>query len=137
RDLHAGRNRLAKLALRPGHGDAARVDRDDHAGWDFDGLLTDTRHVALPDETDDFSADALGLGGAACDDAAGRGQDRGAHAAEHARQAVLARVDAAARLRDALQVGDDPLAAAPVLQLDDERAVRARRLLVRVRLAPI
>src|SRR5579884_3025343 len=78
-----------------------------------------------PDEADDLAADALGLGGAARDDAAGRGQDRGAHAAEHARQAVLARVDAAARLRDALQVGQHPLARAAVLELDDERRMRA------------
>jgi hypothetical protein len=79
----------------------------------------------LPDETDDFAADAFGLGGAAGDDAAGRGQDGGAHAAEHARQAVLAGVDPATGLGDALEVGDDALAAAPVLQLDDEGRVRA------------
>src|SRR6476660_252839 len=83
------------------------------------------RLSAVPDETDDFAADALGFGGAARDDTAGRGQDRGAHAAEHARQTILARVDAAARLRDPLQVGQHALAAAPVLQFDDEPWVRA------------
>ena len=60
-------------------------------------------------------------GGAARDDAAGGGQDRDAHAAEHARQPVLAGVDAAARLGDALQTAEHALAAAAVLQLDDER----------------
>src|SRR5438876_6360195 len=83
------------------------------------------RLMALPDETDDFAADALRFGGAARDDAARGGQDGGAHAAEHARQAVLARVDAASRLRHALQVGEHALAAAAVLQLDDELCVRA------------
>src|SRR3954447_5547736 len=51
------------------------------------------RLMRLPDEADDFAADALALGGAARDDAAGGGQDGGSHAAEHARQAVLAGVD--------------------------------------------
>src|SRR5436190_12018586 len=76
--------------------------------------------ISSPDETDHFAADALLLGGAARHDAAGRGQDRDAHAAEDARQAVLARVDAATRLGDALEAGDHALAIAPVLQLDDE-----------------
>src|SRR5262245_4379604 len=76
-----------------------------------------------PDEADDFAADALALGGAARDHAAGGGQDRGAHAAEHARQPVLAGVDAAAGLRDALEPGEDALAAASVLELDHEHLV--------------
>src|SRR5436190_865925 len=76
--------------------------------------------LSLPDETDDLAADALLLGGAARDDSGGGGQDRRAHAAEHARHAVLARVDAPARLGHALQVGQDPLAAAAVLQMHDE-----------------
>src|SRR5947209_2039053 len=65
----------------------------------------------LPDETDDLAADAPLLGGALRDESGRRGQDRRAHPAEDARQAVLAGVDAAARLGDPLQVGDDPLAA--------------------------
>src|SRR5436305_6427856 len=48
------------------------------------------RLMALPDVAEDFSADAFLLGGAARDDAAGRGHDRDAHAAEHALAAVLA-----------------------------------------------
>src|SRR5215831_4504862 len=84
------------------------------------------RLISLPDETDHFAADAFALGGAARDDAAGRGQDCGAHAAEHARQPVLAGVDPPARLGDALEVGQHALAPAAVLQLDDERRVGAR-----------
>src|SRR5581483_7024791 len=125
RDPDPRRHDLAELALRTRHRDAAGVDRDEHAGGDFDGLLSDTAHRALPDETDHFAADALALGGAARDDAAGRGQDRGPHAAEHARQPVLAGVDAAARLGDTLEIGQHPLAPAAVLELDDERRVRA------------
>src|SRR5436190_4613479 len=73
-----------------------------------------------PDETDHFAADALLLGRAARHHAARGGQDRDAHAAEDARQAVLARVDAPARLGDALEAGDHALAVAPVLEVDDE-----------------
>src|SRR5262249_38376458 len=82
------------------------------------------RLMALPDEGEHLAADAA-LGGLAARDDAGRGgQDRGAEASEHARQAVLARVDAAARLRDPLQVGDHALAVAAELELDDERGER-------------
>src|SRR4029078_7843136 len=63
RDLHALRHLLAQLALRPRDRHAARVDRDDDAGGNFDGLLTDTGHVSLPDVAADFDADGLGLGG--------------------------------------------------------------------------
>src|SRR3954468_22835956 len=76
-----------------------------------------------PDEADHSPADALALGGAARDDAAGGRKDGDPHPAEHARQTVLARVDPAAWLRDALEVGDDALAAAAVLEGDDEDAV--------------
>src|SRR4051812_22499665 len=75
RDLHALRHDLAELAARAGDGDAARVDRDDHAGGHFDGSFTDTRHMWLPDVAEDFAADAFLLGGPARDDAAGRGHD--------------------------------------------------------------
>src|SRR5947207_1121338 len=61
------------------------------------------RLMALPDEADDLAADALFLGGAVGDHAGRRGQDRRAHSAEDARQTVLARVDAAARLGHALE----------------------------------
>src|SRR5215210_5981359 len=76
-----------------------------------------------PDEADDLAADSLLGGRAARHDSLGRGQDRRAHASEHARQAILARVDAAARLGDALEVGDDALAVLAELELDDERVV--------------
>src|SRR5579862_1386108 len=74
----------------------------------------------LPDESDDLAADPPLLRGAARDETRRRGQDRDAHAAEHARQTVLPRVDPAARLRHALQAGDDPLAIAAELQIDDQ-----------------
>src|SRR3954469_14324199 len=83
-----------------------------------------SQRLRLPDETDDFAADALLLGGAARDDAAGGGHDRDAHAAENALAAVLAGIDAPAGLGDALEVGEDALAAAAVLELDHERLVR-------------
>src|SRR5262249_51931159 len=78
------------------------------------------RLMALPDEAHDLAADALLLRRARRDEPVGRRHDRDAHSAEDARQAVLARVDTAAWLRHALEVGDDPLAAAAVLQLDHE-----------------
>src|SRR5215210_338075 len=81
---------------------------------------SDFRLRKSPDEAQDFAADSLLLRGSARDESARRGQDRHAHPAEHARQAVLARVHTAARLRHALQVGDDPLATPAVLQLDDQ-----------------
>src|SRR5204863_1199168 len=113
--------------------DATRVDGDVHAGRHGDGLSSDSRHAAdLPDEGHDLAADAA-LGGSAVGDETVRGgQDRGAHPAEHARQAVLARVDAAAGLRDALQVGDHAFAAAPVLELHDEVVERLAALDVEV-----
>src|SRR5881398_708995 len=63
--------------------------------------------VLLPDVAEDFAADALGLGGAARDDAAGGGHDRDAHAAEDALAAILAGVDPPARLGHALEAGED------------------------------
>src|SRR4051812_44612887 len=81
--------------------------------------IRDMRHH-LPDEGHDFAADAALRGCAVGDETVRGGQDRGAHPAEHARQAVLARVDAASGLGDALEIGDDALAAASVLQLHDE-----------------
>src|SRR5215218_5951329 len=81
------------------------------------------RLIGSPDEADDFSADSLLGRGSARDQAVGGGQDRDAHPAEDARQSVLARVDAAPGLGDALQVGDHALAVAPELQLDHERVI--------------
>src|SRR5205823_7523824 len=79
---------------------------------------------------DDLAADAALGGRAARDQAVGRGQDRGAHPAEDARQAVLARVDAAAGLGDALEIGDHALAIAAELEVDHQRVVGALLLLV-------
>src|SRR3954454_14924936 len=76
-----------------------------------------------PDEAEDLAADTLLLGGAARDEPRGSGQDSGAHAPEDAGKAILARVDAAPGLGDPLDVGDDPLAVAPVLELDHEHGM--------------
>src|SRR6266511_2585369 len=86
----------------------------------------------LPDEGDDLAADAALRGRSIGDETVRGGQDRGAHAAKHARQAVLARIDAAAGLGHALEVGDHALAAAAVLQLDDEVVERLAALDVEV-----
>src|SRR6059058_2168027 len=76
--------------------------------------------IPLPDEGHHFAADAALLRGAARDET-GRGrEDRHAHPAEHARKTVLPRVDPAARLRHALQAGDDPLAVAAELEVDHQ-----------------
>src|SRR5262249_27343615 len=76
--------------------------------------------MALPDEAHDLAADPALLRGAARHETRRRGQDRDAHAAQHARQAVLARVDPAARLGHALQATDDPLAVPAELEVDDQ-----------------
>src|SRR5437763_22080 len=68
-----------------------------------------------PDEGHDLAADAALGGGPVGHETARSGQNRGTHPAEHARQAILARVDAATGLRDALEVRDHALAAAAVL----------------------
>src|SRR5712692_651322 len=78
------------------------------------------RLISLPDEAHDFSADPLLLRRPGCDQPVRRRQDRDSHAAEHARQPILARVDTAAGLGHPLEVGDDPLPAPAVLQLDDQ-----------------
>jgi hypothetical protein len=76
--------------------------------------------MALPHEAEHLAADAA-LRGLAAGDHAGRGgQDGGAEAAEHLRQAVVLGVDAPARLGDPLQALDDPLAAVRVLEDDRE-----------------
>src|SRR5262245_52144560 len=81
-----------------------------------------------PDEGDDLAADAALSRGAVGDEPARSREDRGAHPAQDARQPVLSRVDAAAGLGHALQVGDHALAAAAVLQLDDELVERLAAL---------
>src|SRR4029453_6567568 len=85
------------------------------------------RLIQLPHKTDDFAADAFAFGGLARDDPPGGRHDRRAHSAENARQAILASVHTAARLGDALQVGDDALPAGAVLELDDEHVVALAR----------
>src|SRR4029079_8584307 len=91
------------------------------------------RLIPLPDEANDFAADSFLFRGARGDQAGRRGQNRHTHSAEHARQAILARVDTAAGLRDPLEVGDDPLAAPAVLQLDDQGIEALALLHVEVR----
>src|SRR5215204_7798891 len=102
------------------------IDTDTPAGNSM-GVFP-IRLMALPDETDDFAADAFALGGLARDETPRRRHDRRPHPSEDARQPVLSSVDAAARLRDALEVGDDALPARPVLELDDERVEALARL---------
>src|SRR4029079_2075299 len=76
--------------------------------------------IRLPDEGHNFAADAALLRGTARDETGRRREDRDAHPAEHARKTVLPGVDPAARLRHALQAGDDPLAIAAELEVDDQ-----------------
>src|SRR5437868_4949778 len=76
--------------------------------------------MVLPDEAHDFAADAPLLRGATGDETGRRGQNGDSHPAQHARETVLPRVDPAARLRHALQAGDDPLAIAAELEIDDQ-----------------
>ena len=83
------------------------------------GLLP-IRLIDSPDEADDLAADAALLRGSARDETGRRGQDRDAHPSQHARQAVLPRVDPAARLGHALQARDDPFAVPAELQIDDQ-----------------
>src|SRR6476469_3399322 len=80
--------------------------------------------AGLPYETDDFAADALLFGGAGLVEAARGGHDLDAHAAEDELAAVFAGVDPPAGLGHTLEVGEDALAAAAVLELDHERLVR-------------
>ena len=100
----AADERVVELALRALHGDAAAVDRDVDAARDRDRLLSDARHGApLPDLAEDFAADLALARLPVGEQAHVRGEDRDAHAAEHARHAVGLRVDAQARARHALQ----------------------------------
>src|SRR3954451_3205104 len=82
------------------------------------------RLIRLPDEADDLAADPALLCGPAGHQSVRGGQDRGPHAAEDAGHAIGTSIDAAPRLGDALQIGDDALTAAAVLQLDDEGVER-------------
>src|SRR4029079_4286524 len=110
---------------RAGDRDAGRLERAGGAVRDPDGGAADSSHclkscTALTDEGPHFAADSPLLRGAARDET-GRGrEDRDAHPAEHARKTVLPGVDPAARLRHALQAGDDPLAVAAELEVDDQ-----------------
>src|SRR5690348_8004584 len=78
------------------------------------------RLMGSPDEGHDSPADPALLRGPAGHETRRRGQDRDAHPAQHAREAVLPRVDPAARLGDALQATDHPLAVPAELEVDDQ-----------------
>src|SRR6185295_16506851 len=78
------------------------------------------RLIALPDEAHDFAADSFLFRRAAGDEPLRRGHDRGAHPSEHPRKTILPSVHATTRLGDPLEVRQDPLAAAAVLEHDDE-----------------
>src|SRR4051794_705400 len=73
-----------------------------------------------PDEANDLAADPALLRGSAGYETRRCGQDCDAHAAQHARETILPRVDPAARLRHALQARDDPLAVSAELEIDDQ-----------------
>src|SRR4051794_32669489 len=70
----------------------------------------------LPDVRHDLAADARVAGLVAGHDASRRGDDGGAHAAEHLRDLARAGVCAAPGARDALEAGDRRAAVARVLQ---------------------
>src|SRR5256714_14779764 len=91
------------------------------------------RLIWLPDEAHDFAADSLLFRGACGDQSSRSRQNRHTHSAEHARQAILARIDTAAGLGHPLEIGDDPLAAPAVLQLDDQGIEALALLYVKVR----
>ena len=76
--------------------------------------------MGLPDLRDELSADALLAGVVAGHHASRGGHDRGAHAAEHLGHRLRVDVGPLAGARDALQAGDDGLAALRVLQLDED-----------------
>src|SRR4029079_6240468 len=120
-DDHSLRHHLRQLAERAVHHHAPRRDRHRHAGGQRDWTVSDSTHLSvLPDEANYFAADAELLRRAARDQAIRGGHDRRSHASEDAREAVLRRIDAPARLRDALDVGDDPLPLGPELELDHQ-----------------
>src|SRR5262245_48192298 len=76
--------------------------------------------AALPDVAEDLPAH-LGFAGLPVrEHAPRRGQDRHAHAAEHARNPVRAHVPAPPRLRDPPEPADHPLLDRAVLQVDAE-----------------
>src|SRR3954452_6517176 len=74
------------------------------------------RDMRLPDVRHDLAADARVAGLVAGHDASRRGDDGGAHAAEHLRDLARAGVCAAPGARDALEAGDRRAAVARVLQ---------------------
>src|ERR1022692_884530 len=75
---------------------------------------------SLPDVGEDFSAYALLVRRLVGHQAARRGDDRDAEAAEHPRQVVLARVHPQARLGHPLEPGNRALAGRPELERDHE-----------------
>src|SRR4051794_32131998 len=74
-----------------------------------------------PDVGDNLAADARAAGLVAGHHASRRGQDRGAHAAEHLRDLGVVHVRPPAGLRDPLHAGDDGRAVLGVLQPDAQR----------------
>src|SRR3989454_1928954 len=108
--------------------------RADPSIWTFTSLgmamaLRPTRDMSaflsLPDVADDLAPHALLGGGPAGHEAAGGGEDVDAQAAVDPGDAVLAAVDAAAGAAHPLHVGDHPLHARAVLQVDAQHALLA------------
>src|SRR5215218_1736967 len=82
----------------------------------------------LPDVRDHFAAHAPMLGLVAGHHADRGGQDRGAHAAHHARDLAVRDIAAAPRAGHAPQTRDDGAPAVRVLQLDPDDVADRRRL---------
>src|SRR5215204_5407847 len=82
--------------------------------------LRPMRDMALPDLGDDLAADARLARVVTGNHAVGRGQDRGAHAAEHLRDVLGVDVGPLAGARHAPDAGDHRRAVVGVLQADDD-----------------
>src|SRR5215210_396873 len=83
--------------------------------------LRPIRDMGLPDERDDFAADARGAGLVTGHHAARGGHDRGSHPALDLRDAALVDVEALARARGALEAADGARAILGVLQADAQQ----------------
>jgi small GTP-binding protein len=101
------------------------ADLNFHAARQRNRLLTNSRHISLPDAAEDLSSDALLMGIPPGHNTARGRQDVDAEAAQHARDLGLADVHAASRARHALDRGDDRRVVGGVLQIDLDGLLRA------------
>src|SRR3954449_6313830 len=109
---------FGQVAARTDHADDLGLHGDGHAVGNGDGLAADTTHGCLPDLRHDLAADARLAGIVAGQDARGRGDDRGAHAALDLADPVGRGVVALARARDAAQALDGRPAVLGGIELD-------------------